>query len=317
MKLPNICNAGKPWVTNQFANCPAASMKPGPNLFSISVSTGNSALPICSLTLPRAFFMISICPVMVLPAATAEPPICVSSSFRISACAPAASPASTMLLIISFWSAVNWTPARLSAVMPAIGSFSAFPTIIVADCRSMPNAVDRSSVACVARGKTSLPTLVNVSITALAARIASSSKRVTFDSASACASSASRVMPAAPPVDLNTASSCAETSSAACASLTDVANTAPSAPMPATATPTPAINPPFSTAPSRPALASIALTSLPTSEIVPLAWSMALMIMDSSADMQATSCCDVVHQQYAQFQPQRWRVIHEGDGVNV
>ena len=115
-----------------------------------------------SSRLSKAFCSCLIDPPSVSAAARADPPIWVSSSRRMIRCASALRPVSTRLLIRSFWSLENWTPARARAVMPLTGSCSALPTCRAALLRSVPIAVLRFSTASVAIGKTSRPILVKV-----------------------------------------------------------------------------------------------------------------------------------------------------------
>jgi hypothetical protein len=120
-------------------------------------------------------------PPSVSRAAAAEPPICVSSSLRMIRCASAARPDATKLLTRSVCDADNCTPARRRAPIPAMGSFSAFPSCRAEVFRSWPKAVLMSRIACVASRNTSPRTFVNVAKRACAPTIASSSYVETLD----------------------------------------------------------------------------------------------------------------------------------------
>ena len=178
------------------------------------ISTGSNALPRVCCTLANCSARMICCPAKVSTAASALPLNCVSSSPRMTLCAPAMSPASTMLSIMAFCSSVNCTPALLSAPTPATGSLSALPTCIALLCKSVPSAWLMSMIACVAPPKFSPRIWVNVASTFCAPRIASSAKSDMPDDAlidSAMLAISLAVSPAASPVDLTTASVWAKT----------------------------------------------------------------------------------------------------------
>ena len=119
----------------------------------------SSTSPIASFRLPQATFALSI----LSACADAEPLTCLVNSPRMIFCAPAISPVSIIALTCSSCCFVNDTPTRVSAVSPLDGSLSALPTMIADDCKSLPNATDRSRASSLAFVNVSPVTLPNVS----------------------------------------------------------------------------------------------------------------------------------------------------------
>ena len=142
----------------------------------------------------------------------------------------------------------TFTPTLLSAPSPASGSCKALPSCLVilvissaVGFRPPFIAVAVSSIALVASGNASFPTLVNVNNIFSADNIASSSIAVSFIKLCDNSIAASFVTPALPPVDFNTASSCLPALSLSANALTELTPKATAAaPIAATATPIPA-----------------------------------------------------------------------------
>ena len=165
---------------------PGRFMKPSatvPMMPATVSKIGISCAPTCSCRLPSFVLSLSTG----VPAASAAPPNSLDSSSKMIFCAPKMSPVAVSVLICSFCSPVKDTPARDRAVMPLTGSFSAFPSWMLAPLMSVPRAVDISSARPVAWSNMSLfsPTwflmFVNVSSRLAPDWIISSSAPVSSD----------------------------------------------------------------------------------------------------------------------------------------
>ena len=167
-------------------------------------------LPNSSCKSPNALASCLRPPVPALAAASALPPYCFSSSSKMMLCACAISPLSASALMTSFWSSLNWIPARLMALRFATGSLSALPSMMLALFRSPSNRVARFSAASWLLANWSPVMLVNVSSCAVASfRISSSPNSVLLCRSLAIFCSCFEVKPTLAPVDFRPASTCA------------------------------------------------------------------------------------------------------------